>query len=454
MSGHAAGGTGSGGGPPSAGPRSRGSHAGLAAWCLYDWANSAFPTVVETFIFAAYFARSVASNPERGTADWGYALAGAGLVVALASPILGAIADQAGRRKPWLALFTALAIVAAALLWFTRPAPEWAPWALAFFALGTVGFELATVFYNAMLPDLAPKGYMGRLSGWGWSLGYAGGLACLVTALLGFIEADPPPFGLDRGEAEHVRATTLLVAAWMAVFTLPILFLTPDRPASAIGLRRALAAGLGTLLGTLANVRRYREVARFLIARMVYTDGLNTLFAFGGIYAAGTLGMDVGEIILFGIALNVASGGGAALFAWIDDWIGPKRTIIIALAAITVLSVLVLVVESKAQFWALALPLGIFFGPAQAASRSLMARLAPAGMEAEMFGLYAFTGKATAFVGPALLGWVTIEAGSQRWGMATIPLFFVAGLALMLAVKEPPGARPPAPLSAGSGGLR
>ncbi|MBF0333679.1 MAG: MFS transporter, partial [Alphaproteobacteria bacterium] len=281
---------------------------GLVSWCLYDWANSAFPTVITTFVFAAYFTQAVAPSPETGTALWGEAMALAGLIIALASPALGAIADQGGRRKPWLAAFTGLCVVATASLWWVAPQPGAVPLALLALVLGTVGVELASVFYNAMLPDLVTKGRYGRLSGWGWGIGYAGGLACLVVALFGLVQAEPPPFGLRKADAEHVRATAPLVALWFAVFALPLFLFTPDTPCTGMPAGQAVRRGLASLMATLRNVRRHRQIARFLVARIFYIDGLNTLFAFGGIYAAGTFGMDIAEIIRFGIAMNVTAG--------------------------------------------------------------------------------------------------------------------------------------------------
>lgn len=408
----------------------------LFSWCLYDWANSAFPTVVTTFVFAAYFTQGVAPSPEEGTALWGRMAALSGLVIALVSPALGAIADQAGRRKPWIAAFSLLCIVFSALLWFVKPGPESILLALVAVGLGTIGNELGGVFYNAMLPDLAARSRYGRLSGWGWGLGYAGGLSCLVAALVLLVQADPPPFGLDKAAAEHVRATGPLAALWFAVFAVPLFLFTPDRPASALPMGRAVRQGLATLGATLRQIRRHRQVGWFLLARLFYTDGLNTLFAFGGIFAAGSFGMELTEVIQFGIAMNVAAGLGAAAFGWIDDRIGPKRTIMIALIGLIVFGGGLLLVDSKAAFWAFGLPLGLFVGPAQAASRSLMAHLAPVELRTEMFGLFALSGKITAFMGPAVLAWVTMAAHSQRAGMATILVFLSLGLVLLLRVRE------------------
>ncbi len=410
---------------------------GLFAWCLFDWANSSFPTVITTFVFAAYFTKAVAPDVVTGTSQWGYAMSISALAVALLGPILGAIADRSGARKPWLLAFSALCVAATAMLWFVEPDPGYVLWALVFAAIANFAFEMGMVFYNSMLPSLAPKGMIGRLSGWGWGMGYAGGLACLVLALVGFVQADSPWFGLDKGAAEHLRATPLLVAAWFALFALPLFVFTPDRPAAGIGPLQAVRRGLSSLVSTVRRIGDHGTVVRYLIAHMIYTDGLNTLFAFGGIYAAGTFGMGFEELIIFGIGMNFTAGLGAVLFAGADDRWGPKRVILISVAALTFFGGALLVVESKTMFWVFGLPLGIFVGPAQAASRSLMARLAPEHLRTEMFGLFALSGKATAFLGPALLAWVTAYSGTQRAGMATILIFFAVGGAVLWTVKEP-----------------
>ncbi len=408
---------------------------GLVAWCLYDWANSAFPTVITTFVFAAYFTKGVATDVVTGTAQWGWALSLSALAVAILGPLLGAIADHAGRRKPWLLVFTGLAAVTSALLWVVTPEPGSVLRALILVGFASFAFELGMVFYNAMLADLAPPEKLGRWSGWGWGLGYMGGLACLAVTLVGFVQTDTPWFGLNTAEAEHLRATGPLVGLWMILFAVPLFVFTPDRD-TALPLTEAIRQGLKTLAGTVRLLRRQGNIARFLIARMIYTDGLNTLFAFGGIYAAGSFGFSFEDLILFGIGINVTAGIGAAGFAWIDDWIGAKPTVLISICALIGLSGLLLVIESATLFWLFGLTLGIFVGPAQSASRSLMARLSPTDMRTEMFGLYALSGKATAFLGPALLAVVTDVFSSQRAGMATILGFFLIGALLLLPVKE------------------
>jgi UMF1 family MFS transporter len=303
-------------------------------------------------------------------------------------------------------------------------------------AVASAAFEFTMVFYNAMLPEIAPKSHVGRLSGLGWGLGYVGGLAALALCLVGFVETDTPWFGLSTDAAENVRAIVLLVAAWYAVFSAPLFLFTPDRPSTGLSNTAAVRAGIGELVNTIRQIRHYHNILWFLVARMLYTDGLGTLFAFGGIYAAGTFGMDLGQVITFGIALNVTAGLGAAGFAWLDDKVGAKPVIIVSLVAMIGLGTALLVVESLNWFWGLGILLGIFVGPAQSASRSLMARLAPEAIRTEMFGLYAFSGKATGFLGPIVLAAVTTAFDSQRVGMGVIIVFFIVGLLLLLRVRE------------------
>jgi UMF1 family MFS transporter len=409
---------------------------GLVAWCFYDWANSAFPTVITTFVFAAYFTKGVAADAVSGTSQWGYAISLSGLAVAVLGPVLGAIADRTGRRKPWVLLFTIAAAIASAALWWVEAAPGFVALALVAVAVANFAFEMGMVFYNAMLPDLAPHARIGRWSGWGWGLGYVGGLACLGIVLVGFVQAERPWFGLDKAAAEHLRVTGPFVALWMLAFALPMFLFTRDRAAHKGAVLADVKAGLATLAATFSHLRDYKDVLWFLLARMVYTDGLNTLFAFGGIYAAGTFAMTFEELILFGIAMNVTAGLGAAGFAWADDKLGAKWTIRVSVVALTILGSIVLVVETKTLFWLFGVPLGLFVGPAQSASRSMMARLAPAEMRTEFFGLYAVSGKATAFIGPALVALFTDMFQSQRAGMASIVAFFVIGLVLLRRVPD------------------
>ena len=410
---------------------------GVWSWCLYDWANSSYPTVIVTFIFAAYFTTALSPDPETGTARWGYALTVSGLIIAVLAPVLGTLADQGGRRKPWIGGFTLLAMAAAVGLWWVEPDPAFALLVLGLVVLGNSAFELGQVFYNAMLPDFTARARLGRVSGWAWGLGYAGGLACLALVLVLFVKEEGALVPLDRGAAEHVRITGPFVGLWLALFALPLFLFTPDAPPRRAGESRGLAAGLRELAGTVRRLPRMGGIGRFLLARMLFTDGLNTLFAFGGVYAAGTFGMGYEEILVFGILLNVAAGLGAFAFSWIDDLLGAKRTIVISLIGLIGAGTAILLVDSQAAFTALGCVIGVFIGPAQSASRSMMARLAPPEARGELFGLYALSGKATAFLGPAVVSSTIAIAGSQRVGMATILIFFVVGLVLLLPLRDP-----------------
>lgn len=408
---------------------------GRVSWALYDWANSSFATIISTFVFPIYFARQVAANPTEGTSQWGTTVGLAGIVIALGGPVLGAVADQYGRRKLWVGFFTLLCILATGGLWWVQPETDWVWRAMVLAGLAAVGAEFAAIFYNAMLPGLTTPDRLGRWSGWAWGLGYAGGLVCLVLALQGFV-LENAWFTLPRESSSHVRATFLLVAVWYAVFALPLFLFTPDEPTPGKGLLQAVGDGLAQIRQSLAELRAYIPILRFLLARMFFVDGLATLFAFGGVYAAGTFGFDESQVMLFGIALNITAGLGAAAFAWIDDWVGSKITILVSLVGLIVPGTLLLLTESTTLFWLLGVVLGIFVGPVQAASRSYMARSAPAHLRTQMFGLFALSGKATAFLGPLLVGLITGLFDSQRAGMSTIVVFLVVGFFLMLTVPR------------------
>lgn len=409
----------------------RESGAGQFAWALFDWANSPFTTLIITFVFPAYFATAIVGDQVRGQAIWGYAIGASGLVVALLSPPLGAIADVGGRRKPWIMGFTLVCIIATALLWFAAPSVASAPLALACVAIANLGFEFGTTFNNAMLPDIVTEERLGRLSGWAWGLGYAGGLAALAVALAAFVQPATPPFGLDREQAEHVRIIGPLVAIWFGLFVWPLFVFTPDRPGRNLAFAAAIREGLHTLRDTLKALRSGREVPLFLLAHMLYADGLITLFAFGGIYVSGTFGMSLSEVIVFGAVLNVAAGLGAFLFGWVDDRIGSRPTAALALAGLILASVAAVSVQTRPWLWVAGCFIGLFVGPTQAASRSLMARLSPPDHRAAYFGLFALSGKATAFVGPVVVAVVTDVTGSQRLGLATIIAFLASGLVLL-----------------------
>ncbi len=407
------------------------------SWCLYDWANSPFPAIVLTFVIPAYFTQSIAADAATATSQWAFMTGAAALIIAFASPVLGSIADQGRQRKPWLLLCTSILAIGSALLWFVRPDNSDATLLLWIVGISVIAFEIGMVFYNALLPTLVPESHVGRVSGWAWGLGYFGGLGGLVLVLFVFVLVDTPPLGLDKSAAEHVRIAGPVVAVWLILFCLPLFLWTPDPAGRGLPARAAVREGLRVVWRTLKALPQHNQLAKFLLARMIFTDGINTLFAFGGVYAAGTFGMSVEQVIIFGLLLNGTAGAGAFAFGWIDDWIGAKPTILIGLVSIIVVGVPLLMIESILWFWILGAGLGIFFGPVQSASRSLMARMTPAGMENEMFGLFALSGKVTAFIGPWLVGFIALTYDSQRIALATVLPFLVVGGLLLLMVREP-----------------
>lgn len=401
----------------------------LLSWCLYNWASESFPVIITTFIFGTYFTTHIAVNKITGTYQWANAIALAGIIIAIASPIFGAIADHSGRLKRWLFAFTTLCVISSALLWYAYPTPSSIPLTLICIVTGTIGFEISLVFYNSFLPYIAPKGYIGRFSGWAWGFGYLGGILALSIALFILIKA-------AGGAIDKVRMCGPLVAIWFSVFALPLFIFIPDIKPTDRSMGNAILKGLSQFFTTIKTIPQQRNLMLYLLAHLIYVDGLNTLFAFAGIYAAGTFGMDLTSVIILGITLNITAGIGAILLAWVDDWLGAKPTIIFCLAGLAGFGIPVVFVQSTVCFWILALLVAAFVGSVQAASRSLMTRLAPIEKTTEMFGLYAFSGKITSFIGPWLLGLTTIAFHSQRAGMATILVFFVIGGTLMWFVKE------------------
>jgi UMF1 family MFS transporter len=407
----------------------------IVAWVLYDFANSSFTTLVVTFVYARYFTESIASSSIEGTSLWGYAMGVTAILVVLSSPILGALADQGGYRKRFLLTATLICAAATAALYGVLPGQVAA--ALVILVIANVAFELAGVFYNAYLPELTTSDRIGRLSGWGWGVGYIGGLLALGVALLTLALPETPWFGFSVENGENIRATNLLVAAWLIVFSLPVVLWLHDRRPSGQPQGGVVRRSFGQLLTTFREIRRHRETVKFLVARLFYNEGLVTIFAFGAIYASGTFGFSLTEVLVFGIVINLAAGLGAIFMGYIDDWLGAKRTIVISLVGLIVAATIGVSAENPAWIWVVGVVIGIFSGPNQAASRSLMGRYVPPGMANEFYGFFAFSGKLSAFIGPSSLAFVTALSESQRAGMAVVIVLFAIGLLLLLGVREP-----------------
>ncbi|WNV07337.1 MFS transporter [Tardiphaga sp. 709] len=450
-----------------AAPKTYPPRSAVISWMFFDWAAQPYFSLITTFVFAPYFATRVASDAATGQSLWGFATAAAGVIIALASPMLGAIADASGRRKPWIASFGAIFVVGACIMWIGKPGdPAIILPLLIAYGLATIGVEFATVFNNAMMPTLVPPDKIGRLSGSGWALGYVGGILSLII-VLGFMAANPttgrtlfglvPILGLDPATFEGDRISAPLSGLWFVVFVLPMFLLTPDFPAK-VSARSAVREGLADLKHTLAELPKHRSMMAFLIANMIYTDGLVSLFAFGGIYAAGTFGWNTIQIGTFGIILAIAGTFGAFIGGKLDDAFGPKRVITGSILLLLTSIIAILLIDRETIFFikvtppvpggglfaapaekaylALGCLIGMAGGPLQAASRTLLIRLAPQDRIAQFFGLFALTGKVTSFMGPLLIGLVTAVTASQKAGMAVLVLFFVGGLGLLARVRE------------------
>lgn len=438
------------------------------SWMLFDWSVQPFYTLILTFLFAPYFANVVVGNGPHGQALWGYGAAVAGILIAVGSPFLGAFADGRGRRKPWIALFSVILAVAMTTLWIATPGASSSTIFLILiaFVCATVCAEYTAVFTNAFMPSLVPASELGRLSGAGWACGYFGGLASLflVAGLIVPVDGSSqtllgltPILPLDIGAREGDRIVGPLSAVWYLVFMIPFFLFVPDvKEKRASDGRHATAE----LWDTVRQLPQNRDMLLFLIARMIYTDGLTAIFTFGGIYGAAVFGWGPLELGIFGIILTLVGAFGALIGGVLDDRISAKFVIVTALfilliGAFGILSVdknhvffLVDVAEKlpnsapfssagERVFLAFAIVVGLVSAPVQSSSRSLLARLAPRDKITQYFGLFAFSGKVTAFMAPLVVALLTTLTDSQRIGMSAIAVFLILGIALMLPVRAP-----------------
>ncbi|MDA3643002.1 MFS transporter [Saccharopolyspora indica] len=436
------------GAPPTVHRRGR----AVFSWALWDWGSSAFNTVILTFVFTVYLTEGVAVDPESGSTALGVALTIAGVCIALVAPVTGQRSDAGGRRKLWLAVHTALVIVCTAGLFLVQDDPSYLVLGLVLLAAASVFAEFATVNYNAMLLQVSTPATIGRISGFGWGMGYFGGLVALVIVLIGFVQPDVGLFGVTADNGLNIRAVALFAAVWFAVFAVPLFAFVPEAPSSGEPLRHALVSSYVVLGKRLAWMwREERRTLGFLVASAIYRDGLAAIFTFGGVIAAGTFGFTPSEVVVFAITANLVAGLGAFLGGRADDRFGPKAVIVTALFGLVVVGVLLLVLPpGKAAFWVCGLTLAIFLGPTQSASRTFLARIATPGKEGEVFGLYATTGRAVSFLGPlAFSGFITLF-GSQRAGMGGIVLILVVGLLAMLPVRSPDRPAEPTEIPAAS----
>lgn len=437
---------------------------GIWSWMLFDWAAQPFHTLIITFVFAPYFTSQVAATNVIGQTYWGYAVGIAGLLIALLSPVLGALADVSGPKKPWIFGFSLIGITAVFLLWFVTPAASEKTVILGLFAFGLalIGFEFAAVFNNAMMPNLVPREKLGKLSGSSWALGYVGGLFCLIL-VLGFMVGSPdsgktligitPILGLDSQMHEGNRASGPLTAIWMTLFIIPLFLFTPDQ-APRTQVVGAIRQSLKSLWQTIRNLPNNQSLTSFLISSMLYRDALNGLYAFGGIYAAGVLQWSIIQIGIFGILANVTGAIGAWFGGRMDVRFGSKAVVTICILLLILASVLTVSTDRSHILWIMvteqgvhsSLPDYLFYfcggiigaagGALQASSRTLMVDQAEPGRMGEAFGLYALSGRATSFIAPIAIALVTSLFASQRIGVTPVILLFVISLILLPRVQS------------------
>lgn len=427
-------------------------------WYFFDWASQPYNTLLLTFIFGPYVV-SVVGDGSAAQSIWGYGIGAAGVLIAILSPLLGAIADRAGGRLAFIWLFSIMYVLGSWMLWYSAP-EDFNVWAvMIWFCIGLIGMEFATTFTNAMLPDLAPREELGRISGSGWAFGYVGGIVALVIMLLFLAEGPtgktligiPPIFGLDPEAREGTRAVGPLTAIWFAVFMIPyFLWVREPRKADAVSIGVAVRGAWPELKSTLATLPAQKSLSAYLLSSMFYRDALNGMYTFGGIYAAGVLGWQTTQVGVFGI-LAALTG---AIFAWLggkaDSRFGPKPVIILNVLVLTAVAAAVVMVSRDSvfglavgpdsmlpdiAFYVLGALIGAGGGSLQSASRTMMVRQAHPEKMTEAFGLYALAGKATSFIAPLSIAIATDLTGNQQLGVTPLIGLFLIGLVLLLWVK-------------------
>ncbi|WP_280511827.1 MFS transporter [Nocardia farcinica] len=419
----------------------------VVAWGLWDWGSSAFHAVILTFVFSVYLTDTVGDDlpGDVSASAWlGWALGLAGLVVALTAPISGQWFDAAAKRKRALGVLTTVVVAAMTAMFFVHDDHRDLWLGLALLAVGSAAFELANVPYNAMLRQVSTPATVGRVSGFGWAMGYFGGIFLLLICYFGFIAGDGDTrglLGIPTDDGLNIRLIAVLAAVWFAAFALPVMFAVPELPRTTADPGAERAGLLGSYRVLWRDLRELWAVDRrtvwFLLASAVFRDGLAGVFTFGAVLAVRVYGIDDADVLLFGIAANVVAALGAIAAGRFDDRVGPKAVIVGSLAAMLVCGLALLVVSGPVLFWVFGLLLTIFVGPAQASARSFLARLAPPGREGQLFGLYTTTGRAVSFLAPALFGFFVWAFDAERAGIVGLLVVLGAGLLVLLPVRGP-----------------
>ena len=389
----------------------------IISWSFYDFANQPYTTLIITFIYSAFFVNYIAPNEIEGTFLWANAISITAIIVAFLSPLLGAFADETGYRKFFLVFFTLLCSLFTALLYF--PEKGDLSLAIAFVIISNIAFEMGCVFCNSYLKELSNDKNIGRVSGNAWGLGFLGGLSALFISFALF----------DVNNPQEVKQICVFVAIWFVLFSLPTFIFLKDSKRTKVT-KKDISSSFTSIYTTFKEIRNYKKVVNFLIARLFYNDGLITIFALGGVYAVGSLNFTMNEVLILGIILNVFAALGSFVFGSYEDKIGTRNVINLSLVILIISTILAFVAPwtnyPKEVFWIAGVLLGSMIGPNQSCSRSYMSQIIPANKKNEFFGFYALTGKATSFLGPLLFGLIT-KFYSQQMALLSVVVFFIIG---------------------------
>ena len=414
----------------------------VAAWALWDWGSAAFNAVLVTFIFSVYLTDSVGQqiDSQFTPAQWlSWSMTVAGLVIFAVTPVMGQRSDRLGTRRRALGCWSLLTFLVMASLFFIRnDAPAYFWLGLIGLAVGSVTIQFAEVNYFAQLNQVASEDKVGRVSGLGWSAGYFGGIALLLICYFGFVSGEGGALGLNTEGGWNIRLVALLSAAWFGLSAIPVLLRVPEIAPSGES-TGGVAASYRELWRTVVTLwREDRNAFAFLFASAIFRDGLSAVFSFGAVLGVSVYGLSPGDVLIFGVAANVAAALGAVAGGLIDDHVGPKAIILTCLAILTLMAGIMFVAQGPTAFWICGLILCLCVGPAQASARGFLARVAPPGREGEMFGLYATTGRAVAWLTPFLFGvFVSLLGQGDRGGVLAIGLVLLVGALVLIPVKDP-----------------
>ena len=401
-------------------------------FALYDFANSAFTTIIITFIFSTYYAKEIAPNPILGQSYWGWTIGITGVIVAIIGPLLGSFADKKNYTEFFIKIFTIICISLTCLLWFSKPSEKYLLYTLLIVGLANIFYELSLIFYNSTLKKISESENLGKSSGFSFALGYIGGIIVLIICIKIFIDNNTLPFGLSNENSENVRVTSIFVALWYLIFSIPFLF----------NLKKINNYKIQKTTNDIKNFKEIiwdkglNNIGKFLLARMLYADGLNAIIVMGGIFAVGVFKLEIKDLLVLSVLMNVTAFIGAIIGGYANDRFSSKSVIIFSLIGLILSSSIILFLKSKIIFLVFASINGFFIGPVQSASRVFMTKSIDENNQASGFGLFALSGKLTSFIGPLLVSTITYISNSQKIGFSSAIVLLLIGLLILLKVKK------------------